>query len=183
VFAEVPAVFVRSLAYMVKLDKNAFALRQKPPAALDPAKEHQANVREASSRVDLDDPFGNATGVRRHAMVISHDCEIDKAIDRPSVQVAMIRSLADVHEDDRDSIRAYDEKRTFYLPTNEFLAGENYVDFRIITTLRLDETLAKLDAVASLNEDGRITLRAQLFRFYSRRKLPDEWVSWEEEGE
>lgn len=94
----------------------------------------------------------------------------------------MIREIALVHPDDQEAIRTYDEKLTLYLPKNEFLGDETYVDFRIITTVKAD-ALTGLKRVASLNDDGRLLLRAQLFRFYARKRLPDERVDWLDEGE
>lgn len=182
VFAEVPIVYVRSLAYMVKVDKNTFTLRQRAPEALDARNEHQANVREASSHTDPEDPFGNAMGVRRFGVVLTHDCEIDKMVDRPSVLVALVRELGTVHEEHRAAIRSYAEKRTFYLPASEFLPTESFVDLRVVSTIRREQ-LETLHRVASMNEDGRMALRAQLFRFFVRRTLPPDWPSWPEDPE
>ena len=181
-FAAVPNVYVRSLAYMVKVDKNKYELRPRPPRELDTTKDHQANVREASAIADPEDPFGNALGFRRSAVVLSHDCELDKLSDRPTVLVALVREMRLVHADDQTRIREYDEKRTFFLPQGEYLAEDSFIDFRVITTIRREE-LENLRRVASLNEDGRVALRAQLFRFFARRALPPEWRDWPEETE
>jgi hypothetical protein len=181
-FAQVPLVYVRSLAYMVKVDNNRFELRKKPPGTLEIRNDHQANVREASSDADSEDPFGNAIGFRRFAVVLSHDCEIDKMVERATVLVALVRELSVAHEDDRPRIRDYSEKRAFYLPSGRYLETESFIDLRVITTIRGQE-LEKLERIASMNEDGCMAMRAQLFRFFTRRKLPSEWASWPQEAE
>ena len=60
------------------------------------------------------------------------------------------------------------------------LGVEGYADLRIITTTRRD-AFEELDRIGSMNEDGRRMLREQLFRFFTRRLLPGDWISWEQE--
>jgi hypothetical protein len=78
-------------------------------------------------------------------------------------------------------VRRFGEKRAFYLPPGGFLDGEHYVDFRVITTIRR-QTLEELTRVASMNDEGRLLLRAHLFRFFTRRTLPPDWLEWPEGG-
>lgn len=182
VLAAAPSVYVRSLSYLVKEAKNKYRLATKLPQAVNPEDVGQANVREVLD-VEGEDPLGNAVGARRYGMVISHDCELDKTGSKRYVLVAQVRPLGGVPEDRRDSIRDYDQKRTLFIPPNGFLPGEQFADLRMLTTLRRDEVVDQLERVASLNEDGRLLLRFQLFRYFARKRLPDDWVTWPDEAE
>lgn len=164
-FADVPSLVVHDLRYMVKLDQNAYRLEDDP----------------GQRRADRTYP-ANAEEARTHGVVLTHDCEVDKQTRKALIHVALVRPLteqavaADLHQQFRENTR----HRAFYLPPNDFLEGESYVDLRRITAVRGD-TLLELPRVASMNEDGRRMLREQLFRFYTRRYLPDEWIEWPEE--
>jgi hypothetical protein len=182
----VPSVYVRSTAYLVATARNNYQVKRQPPEAVDPAAFAQANAREVVDQQG-EDAWANAIGGRRMAIVLSHDCELDKPGDKRYVQTALIRSLEDVPEAFRDGIREYEQKRAFYLPPNDYLEGENFVDLRMITTSRRAEVIDELERVAVMNEDGRVQLRFQLFSFYARKRLPEGWENWpddvEEEGE
>jgi hypothetical protein len=160
-FALVPSVYVRDLSYMVRLDTARFRLESDKPPNFNIDKEHQAT----------------ATSVRRAAIVLTHDCEIDKEPARASLLMALVRPLSAVNEDDRDGFRTNTRHRAFYLPENDYLDGESYADLRAVTTIRRD-TLESLSQLAAMNEDGRRMLREQLFRFFARRYLPDDWTGW-----
>jgi hypothetical protein len=176
---------------MVRLDKNRYALRSYEQK-VDKSSVHQENVREVvlqleDGEVEVpteagEDRVGNAVGARRPAMVISHGCEIDKKTDHPMVTLAQVRDLSEVHDDDQDAVRSYDNKRTFYLPENEFLAGEHYADLRFLTTVRQD-VVDELDRIASMNLEGCQLLHFQLFRFQARKRLPEDWHTWPDEDE
>jgi hypothetical protein len=164
-FAAVPAVYVKSLAHMVRLDESRYELRSTAPIQLNLEREHQAN----------------AVAVRAYAIVLSHDCEIDKNPRRASVQLAVVRPLAGVPDEHRDGFRANSRHRAFYLGAPEELDRlEHYADLRLITTIR-KSALEPLARLASMNEDGRRMLREQMFRFFTRRFLPEDWITWEEE--
>jgi hypothetical protein len=159
-----PSVYVVDLGYLVKIDTNLYRMLQHAPA---------------SRRLDRDQP-ANATEVRRPGIVLTHDCEIDKNHTRASLIVSQVRPLSDVPESDRDGFRDNTRHRAFYLPPGDFLDYESYADLRAITVLRAS-AFADLERVASMNEDGRRMLREQLFRFYTRRYLPDAWGVWPED--
>jgi hypothetical protein len=182
ILAEAPSLYVKSLTYMVKTGDNAYALRRNRPPSLHPERVAQVNAREELIGPDGEDPLGNAVGARRFGMVISHGCEIDKETEHRSVLVAQVRPLRHVTAN-ADSIRSYDQKRTFYLPESAFLGEEAYVDFRAVTTLRIEGVVEDLRRVASLDEDSRMELQQQLFRFFVRRRLPPGWIEWVEEAD
>ena len=87
-----------------------------------------------------------------------------------------------MHEDDRENIVSYEQKRAFYLPQGGQLEGDHYADLRYITTIRQDQ-VAELPPVASMNEEGRRLLQFQLFRFFARMRLPEGWTTWTDEAE
>jgi len=163
---EAPAIFVRDLDYLVKFDKDRFRLQAARPASL-----HVEQTRHE-----------NAQGVRRLGMVLTHDCEIDKpGGTAPSLQLALVRRLAGVHEQHRAPIREGRQHRAFYLPAGGPLEEEHYADLRAVTTIRRDAA-DLLPRVVSLNDHGRRLLIETIFRFYTRRLLPAGWVDWEEEN-
>jgi hypothetical protein len=178
---EVPSTYVLSLAYLHQVAKGKFHLKNSPPSAAQ-AMAAQTNVRETVEVEGLDS-FGNAVGARRPAIVLSHDCELDKEGAKRYVLVAQVRPLVDVPDAHRDSIRHLAQKRALYLPPTDHLPGEYFADFRSVTTLRRHEVADKLRRVASLNEEGRELLQFQLFRFFVRKRLPGDWVDWTPEAE
>jgi hypothetical protein len=162
-FALTPAVHVRSLEHLIRLDERRYELRPQAPPQLDLQREHQAN----------------AIAVRRAGLLLSHDCEIDKNPRRATALIAVVRPLEGVPEQHRDGFRANTRHRAFYLGApDELDRDEHYADLRLVTTIRRD-ALEELARLASMNEDGRRMLREQIFRFYTRRFLPDDWTDWE----
>jgi hypothetical protein len=178
----VPSVYVRSLSYLIKTADNQFKLSPRPPQAEQRRGLPQVNVGEEVEH-EAKDPFGNAVGARRPGLVISHDCELDKTSGTPTVLVAQVRRLENMLDEDMDRIRAFREKRAFYLPPCDHLEGENFADLRVITTLVREDVIDQLDVAASLDEEGVEDLQAQLFRFFVRKRLPDEWIDWPREAE
>jgi hypothetical protein len=177
---------------MVKLEGNTYKLVPAKSVDHPPKKISQENVREVV--LDLDegeedhpvpegeDRLGNAVGARRLGMVLSHGCELDKKPEHPMVSMMQVRPLAPLPSEVQDGIRSYGQKRTFYLPPNDSLPEEHWVDFRFVTTIRRD-VIDELPRIASMNEDGRDLLHYQLFRFYARKRLPDEFLEWSLESE
>jgi hypothetical protein len=164
-FVEVPSVYVQDLRYLVKTADNTFSLQA------------------VAGQRRLDRPYpANAEETRTFGIVLTHDCEIDKEPRRALVHVALVRPLRapDVPEEHLDGFRANTRHRAFYLPTNDYLEGENYADLRRMTPLRVDVLLG-LTKLASMNEDGRRMLREHIFRFFTRRYLPDDWIDWPED--
>jgi len=179
---------------MVRTAGNQYKLAPaaRKPAELDPASRHQQNVRElvldlpAGERdlppSDEGDRFGNAVGPRRLGMVIDHGCELDEQVDRPVVHVATMRELSNVHPEHHESIQTYHQKRAFFLPASDVLPEDLYADFRFITTVSR-ELVDGYARVGSLNEEGRTALQGQLVRFWTRKRLPDDWREWADEDE
>jgi hypothetical protein len=164
-FNAVPSMYAEDLRFMVKTADNAYSLHPEDP----------------QRRNDRTYP-ANATEARSFGVLLTHDCEIDKQTRKALVHVALVRSLnaPAVPEEHIDGFRTNRRHRAFYLPPNPYLNGENYVDLRRISTLRAD-VLLTLPKLASMNEDGRRMLREHLFRFFTRRYLPNEWVDWPED--
>jgi hypothetical protein len=161
--ADVPSALIEDLRYMVQTGEDTFKLDSDPqPRRLD--RMYPSNARE----------------VRTFGVVITHDCEIDKPSRRSLVYVALVRPLAGVAEEHREGFRSNTRHRAFYLPANEYLPDESYVDLRRMTPV-VGNVIGELPRLACMNEDGRSMLREQLFRFFTRRFLPEEWADWPEE--
>jgi hypothetical protein len=161
----VPSVYVTDLRYMVERgDAENFRLTREAPRRRED-RAHQGNVLE----------------MRKPGVILTHDCEIDKEPTRATLLVGAVRPIAAVNEADREGFRSNTRHRALYLPESPpHLPEESYLDLRCITVLRRD-ALEQCARVASMNEDGRRLLREQLFRFFTRRYLPDGWVAWPEE--
>jgi hypothetical protein len=163
-FALAPSLYVKELGFFVRLDRNRYQLQEWQPPTLKVSEEHQAA----------------AAAVRRLAIVLTHDCEIDKSPARASVLLAQVRPLAGVPDDQRQGFRHNTRHRAFYLPQCNHIDQESYADLRAITTIRV-AALGSVERIASMNEDGRRMLREQLFRFFTRRYLPRDWPTWPED--
>jgi hypothetical protein len=177
-----PSVYVRSPAYLIQEEKNRFVLRHTLPASGSDERVGQMNVRE-TVEWEGEDAFGNAWGARRPGLVLSHGCELDKPGTKRYVLLAQVRPLEQVADEHKESIRTFHQKRAFYLPSTEHLDGEQFADLRMITTLRRSEVVDTLDRVATLNDHGVLHLQAHLFRFFVRRRLPDDWTTWPEDAD
>jgi hypothetical protein len=164
-FSEVPSVYVDGPGYMVKVN-GTYQLRDERPAS------HRLDRPQAA----------NAKEVRELGVVLTHDCEIDKTPTRASVILGLVRPLQNMRDSDADGFRSNTRHRALYLPPSGFVEGESYIDLRRVSVLRRD-VLEGLPRLASMNDDGRRMLREQLFRFYSRRYLPADWVLWTEDQE
>lgn len=85
-FGGVPSAHVESLATLVRLDDRRFELREEAPEQFDLSRKHQVTT----------------SGHRTHAIVLTHDCEIDKNPKRATLLMAAVRSLEAVPEEHRD---------------------------------------------------------------------------------
>lgn len=172
----VPSVWVEDLGYLSKTADAPprFRLHRERPEQLKDDQPHPAN----------------AINVRAFGVVLTHDCEIDKDDkQRGSILVGLVRPLSSVSgEENQEGIRQYTRHRAFYLPASAsegdeafpYLAEDGYVDLRRITSVRR-AALDELERKARMNEDGRLMLQEHLFRFFTRRILPEEWRAWESE--
>jgi hypothetical protein len=106
------------------------------------------------------------------AMVLTHDCEIDKDMRHRSV--LLIRPLpANLPESERTTIRENKKYSFFYLPAGDNTLPESYVDFRRICTVS-PQWVDSATRLASLSPDARQAMLIQLFRFLARVELRQE---------
>src|SRR6202142_4551543 len=99
-FDLVPSVYVHDLGYMSKTDTNKYSLLRNRPESFKLDAEHAAT----------------AMAIRRPAIVITHDCEIDKPHSRATLLMASVRPLAKIRKEDREGFRDNTRHRAFYLP-------------------------------------------------------------------
>jgi hypothetical protein len=165
---------------MIQVDRNRFELRKTFVGTHKPNIEHKANASE----------------VRAAGVVLSHDCELDKVTTSATVLVGLVRLPDKIQE----GIRENAHLRALYVPPSPRLTAalldgtdadetvgtgeelEAYIDFRRVTTI-VRPPVNELTLAASMNEDRKMLLQAQLFRFFSRRVLPSAWSEWEVEDE
>jgi hypothetical protein len=114
------------------------------------------------------------------AILLSHGCEIDK--DKKHRIIALIRSMGNLKEEEKNHIRSHGRRACFHLPQCGNDLPEGYVDFRRISTVTL-EWLESKKRVKSLTEDARRQLLVGLFLFFSRIELSVESLPWTEEQE
>jgi hypothetical protein len=116
----------------------------------------------------LTDPSGLyiARGIQADALVLSHDCEIDKGGRHPKVIVAPIFSEEAIPLQDRASIMA--GGRRAFLPLPHPKDGPNsFVDLRQINFV-FQSQIEGPQRLASMTEPGVLRLRAQLVEFFTR---------------
>jgi hypothetical protein len=103
------------------------------------------------------------------AILLTHDCEIDKKGRDDLRLVALIRPWASISESAASNIRLGNRRRFFYLAPQ--LDGpaldESYVDFRRITTVR-GSALPEAHRVLSLSDAMRDALREAFIRYVTR---------------
>jgi hypothetical protein len=110
------------------------------------------------------------------AIIISHDCEIDK--DKKHAIVALIRSFDESQpETSKQVIRSNKKLSFFHLPALENVLPESYVDFRRITSLE-PTYLEPTKRIASLSDAAVSLLQLLFFRYLTRleldpKKLPE----------
>ena len=112
-----------------------------------------------------------AEGRRLPALVVSHDCEMDKPKRRVLVHVAPIVELRRLPTEEQEKVLSQQRPSLLPLqgmpPTN----GEYFADLRAITPVDLRVVTASV-RIASMTDDGRDRLQAQLISFWTYRKLP-----------
>lgn len=104
------------------------------------------------------------------AIVISHDCEYTKIVEKPSkpLLIAPVRPLSDYQQ--RDQILAGEAYAVWALPTDPPLDDHCVVDFRMIQPIAVGR-LADSTHWACLDEQLREELAARLELFLFRGRL------------
>lgn len=105
-----------------------------------------------------------------YALVMSHDCEIDKNSKGSRILVSAVSPLDVVsNQEVRQAILEQRYFASMPLPGVPNI-GDCYADLRTMT--HLDRNLVdRSKRVASMTESARIRLQAQLIGFFTRRKL------------
>jgi len=99
-------------------------------------------------------------------IVLTHDCEIENDDRRAHRLIAILRPLAPLNEEDRDIIRRDEHYGRLWLPAWEQVGVEEmYVDFRRITTVRLQGLPPDANRIASLTDFGREVLQYAMIRY------------------
>jgi hypothetical protein len=103
-----------------------------------------------------------------HAIVLSHDCEIDKQTRNRRIIVAPI-SLLDAIDDNAQRQAIIEQQRIAFIPLPEIPGlGNYYADLRSLSYVDRDIVDAA-SRMASMNEGGVVRLRVQLASFFTRK--------------
>jgi hypothetical protein len=103
------------------------------------------------------------------AMLLTHDCEIDK--DKKHRTVVLIRQLpGSMPAQDRVTIQENRRFPFFHLPAGGDNLPESYVDFRRVCTVS-PQWVDSATRLASLSHGARQAMLLQLFRFLTRVEL------------
>ena len=103
------------------------------------------------------------------AVVLSHDCEIDKATKNKRITIAPLIPLDRLNADEQVRICSQRSFRAMYVPDVPTI-GHHYLDLR--NTVQLPVELATSSPrIASMTDDAVIRLRAQLIGFFTRIDL------------
>jgi hypothetical protein len=110
----------------------------------------------------------SAEGKKAHAIVLTHDCEIENEDEERYRQVALIRPLADISDEDaRLTIISGGHIGRLYLPSEPSVGfPESYVDLRAVTTFRRGALPPEL-RVVSLTDYGRRWLQSALVAYFT----------------
>ncbi len=110
-----------------------------------------------------------ATCKRQRAILVSHDCEIDK----PQVRrwlVCPVIPLVALPTENRDLVRRNRIYAMLHLPKYRDGLPESFVDFNQVTTLGAD-FIESAKRLVSLSDMGRMGLYAQFIRWLTRWQL------------
>ena len=109
---------------------------------------------------------------RTTAIVLSHDCEIDK--DDRHRALAMVRPITEIQAEHRDGLRRGDQLSAFPLESQDEEPSmvESFVDFRRVTTVR-PQLLAQSQRHASLAEEVRKALAEHYWNYLHRGERED----------
>lgn len=152
IFSDVPWSFIGEYAFVSPADagRNRFTAIQPP---------------NPGAKCWLASPGG-----RGPAMLLSHECVVDKNRPEPLAFARVVPIRAQPSEEGRENVRNGSLYAAFYLPPPETpLSEESYVDFRFITAIHPDH-LGGLDKIASLTDEGRNSLRLQLVLYWTREE-------------
>lgn len=116
-----------------------------------------------------------AKGSQAHLIVLSHHCEVDKAVigeARVPILVAPLRTFAGISQEQKTAYCNY--LRIAFFPVVELEGVEDsYADLRYISSIPAKIALG-LTRQASMTDDGVYLLRAHVSNFFTRTDLsPD----------
>jgi hypothetical protein len=109
-----------------------------------------------------------AHGEVRHALVLSHDCDLDKPRGNQRVLVAPIATIAGLEPMLQRTILEQRHLALMPLPALSPL-GDSYADLRLIAAIPREVVLDE-KRVASLTDEARERLQAQILKFLFRRE-------------
>jgi hypothetical protein len=111
-----------------------------------------------------------AQGEVRPALVLSHDCDLDKPRSNPRVLVAPIGLMSILEPGTQITILEQRHLALLPLPALGTL-GDCFADLRLVTVVPRDVVL-EANRIASLTDEGRERLQVQISRFLFRREPP-----------
>jgi hypothetical protein len=108
-------------------------------------------------------------------MIVSHDCECDRSIERIGVPLsaAPLTSFDEIdgaNPGDSGNVRAGRHSRYWALPEDPPMDGGWAVDFALLQPVLVGR-LSQGRRVASIDDDGRLALVAWLLEKYGRREF------------
>jgi hypothetical protein len=112
-----------------------------------------------------------AACVVARTMLLTYDCEIDKP--KSLRTIALVRPLdPKMPQVDRDKVRNNQKLAFFYLPAQDGMLPECYVDFRRVSTIS-PEWVDRGKKLASLHETARQAMLMRFFLFLTRVRLDE----------
>ena len=103
------------------------------------------------------------------AIVISHDCEIDKPKKKQRILIAAAAPFERLSDHKAaEAVRKGEHRAFMYLPNPPTLTQDHYLDLRTISAVAI-EFLQASRRLASLSDSGRTRLGAQLLAFLIRK--------------
>jgi hypothetical protein len=99
--------------------------------------------------------------------LLTHECVFDKPDGYPLTFARVMPLSRERSERLRDQIRQGQQRASFYLPDQGYLAEDSYIDFRFTTVLPAAH-VRELRKIASLTREARFALRESIARFWTR---------------
>lgn len=116
--------------------------------------------------------FALARGKNTHAVILSHDCEMDKERRKRRIHLAPLLPLSTLGDKERVKVLAQKTLKSLPLPGIPGL-GDYYAD--LLSMIVVDyETLDWCPRIASMTPDGVLRLQAQLVSFFTRKDFTKE---------
>jgi hypothetical protein len=154
---------------LIALDKRTFPIHSDEPTS---AQKRTAWVESAEPKID-DSGFGHYLArTRLHvAIVLTHDCQLDKDTKRARIQLAATADVDGLNAEERTKVMNQGSLSKLVLPDVPLLGSTYYADLRILFTVDKRLIVNSMRA-ASMTEEAKFRLQTQIVAYFTDRQMP-----------